>query len=94
MICKYQAQGIFDVISIGADKVFDPIGSELKDEPYKVTLTTCDADCHVEYVERMTWFMKERIQAVKYAMPYETIPKRLKNCDGLPCRYPHKLTTL
>ena len=31
MICKYRAQGIFDVISIGADKTFDPIEFKLKD---------------------------------------------------------------
>ena len=53
MICKYRAQGIFDVVSIGADKVFDPIGSKLKDEPYKVKLTMGDANCHKEVTEKM-----------------------------------------
>ena len=77
MICKYQAQGIFDVISIGADKAFDPIESELKDEPYNVALIACDADCHVEFVERMVRFVKERIQVVRLTIPYKTIPKRL-----------------
>ena len=61
MIHEYQAQGIFDVISIGADKAFDPVESKLKDEPYNITLTTCDANCHAECVERMIQFVKEQI---------------------------------
>ena len=40
MIREYQSRGIFDVVSIGADKAFDAIDSEIKDEPYNVTLTT------------------------------------------------------
>ena len=71
MICEYQARGIFDVIIIGADKAFDTIESKLKDEPYSVTLTTCDANCHVEYVERMIRFVKEQIRALRLAMPYK-----------------------
>ena len=44
MIHKYQARGIFNVISISADKAFDAIEFIIKDEPYRVTLTTCDID--------------------------------------------------
>ena len=53
MIRKYRARGIFDVISINVDKAFEPIESKIKDELYNVKLTTCDADCHVGFVERM-----------------------------------------
>ena len=77
MIREYRARGIFEVVSIGADKAFDAIESELKDEPYKVTLTPCDANRHVEFVERMIRFVKERIHTVRVAMPYKTIPKRM-----------------
>ena len=77
MICKYQTRGIFDVISIGADKTFDTIESEIKDEPYNVTLTTCDDNQHVEYVERMIRFVKERIRTVRVVIPYKAIPKHL-----------------
>ena len=77
IIYEYQVRGIFDVVSIGATKAFDLIESELKDEPYNVTLTTCDADCHVECVERIIQFVKERIKTVRIAMSYKTIPKRL-----------------
>ena len=72
-----RARGVFKVITISADGAFDPIKSELKDEPYNVKLSTCDADCHVEFVERMIKFVKERIRVVQVAMPYKTIPKRL-----------------
>ena len=75
MIREYCSQGIFDVISIGAEKAFDAIESEIKDEPYNVTLTTCDTNRHVEYVERMIRFVKERIHTVRVAMPYKTILK-------------------
>ena len=34
MIREYRARGVFDVISIGATKVFDSIKSILKDKPY------------------------------------------------------------
>ena len=53
MICKYRAQGVINVVSIGADKAFDSIKSNLKDEPSKVILTMCDADWHTEVIERM-----------------------------------------
>ena len=75
MVRKYCSQGIFDVVSIGADEAFDAIESEVKDEPYNITLTTYDANRHVEYVERMIRFVKEQIQTVRVAMPYKTIPK-------------------
>ena len=64
MIHKYQARGIFDVISIGNDKSFDPIESKFKDEPYNLKLTVCDANPQVEFIKRMILFVKERIQAV------------------------------
>jgi hypothetical protein len=35
-----------------ADGAFESIKNELQAEPYKITLTTCDADRHVETVER------------------------------------------
>ena len=79
MIREYHSRGIFNIISIGADKAFDAIVSEIKDEPYNVTLTTCDANYHVEDVERMIRFMKEQIQTVRVAMLYKTIPKRMTN---------------
>ena len=50
-------------MSISADKAFDAIESKIKDEPYNVALTTCDTNCHVEYVERMIHFVKERIES-------------------------------
>ena len=59
MIREYCFRGIFDVVSISADKAFDAIESEIKDAPYNVTLTTCDANCHVEYVEKMIRFVKK-----------------------------------
>ena len=68
-------QRIFYYISIGADKAFDAIESEIKNEQYNVTLTTFDADSHVECVERMIQFLKEQIHTIKVTMPYKTIPK-------------------
>ena len=40
IICKYRAQGVFNVGSIGTNKAFGPIKSKLKDKPHKVKLTT------------------------------------------------------
>ena len=59
MIRKYRARGVFDVVSIGADKALDTVESEIKDKPYNVTLTTCDADRHVEFVKRIIRFVKK-----------------------------------
>jgi hypothetical protein len=39
-------------------------------------LSTCDADRHIETVERQIRFLKERIRAVWLMMPYKRIPKR------------------
>ena len=72
MIRKYCSRGIFDVVSIGAGKAFDAIGSEIKDEPYIITLTTCNADRPVVLVERMIRFIKGRIHTVR--LPCRTKP--------------------
>ena len=77
MLREYRSRGVFEVISIGGDNAFDAIKSELKDEPYNVTLDTCDANRHVEVVERMIRFTKERIRAVRVAMPYDRLPIRM-----------------
>ena len=76
MIREYRSRSVFNVVTIGADKAFDAVKSELEDAPYNVSLTTCDADRHVEVVERMIRFVKERIRTVCLAMPYKSIPKR------------------
>ena len=77
MIREYRAQGVFEVISIGADKVFDLIKSILKGKLYQIaSLITCNANQHVEVIEIMLRFVKERIRVVRLAMPYTTIPKR------------------
>ena len=68
---------VFNVVSIGAEKAFDPIKAKLEDEMYKVKLTTCDANRHIEIIERIIRFMTERIQVVRFTMPYKTISKRL-----------------
>ena len=60
MIREYRFQSVFNVVTIGADKAFDAIKSELEDAPYNVSLTTCDADRHVEVVERMIRFVKKK----------------------------------
>jgi hypothetical protein len=67
---------VFNVVSIEADGAFQSIKHELQSEPYNITLTTCDADRHVETVERQIRFLKERIRSVRMMMPYKKIPKR------------------
>ena len=44
MIREYRAQGVFNVVSINVDKVFDPIKSEIKGDPYKGKMTMCDVN--------------------------------------------------
>ncbi|OEU06188.1 hypothetical protein FRACYDRAFT_255934, partial [Fragilariopsis cylindrus CCMP1102] len=75
-ICSYGSRGIFTVVSIEADGAFKSIKHELQGKPYNITLSTCDADRHVETVERQIRFLKERIRAVRMMMPYKRIPKR------------------
>ena len=74
MIGEYRSRSVFNVVTIGANKAFDAVKSELEDAPYNVSLTTCDADLYVEVVEWMIHFMKERIRTVCLAMPYKTFP--------------------
>jgi hypothetical protein len=76
MIQTYKSRSVFTVVSIEADGAFESIKHELQDKPYNVALTTCDADRHVETVERQIRFLKERIRAVRVIMPYKKIPKR------------------
>jgi hypothetical protein len=75
MIQTYKSRSVFTVVNIEADGAFESIKHELQDEPYNVTLTTCDADRHVETVERQIRFLKERIRAVRMMMPYNKLPK-------------------
>jgi hypothetical protein len=76
MIQAYRSRGVFTVVTIEADGAFDCIKHDLQDKPYQIALTTCDADRHVETVERQIRFLKERIRAVRLMMPYKKIPKR------------------
>ena len=77
MIRVYRARGVFEVVSIGANKAFDAVESKIKDEPYNVSLTTCDADRYGEVAKRTIRFVKERIRTVRLAMLYKKLPRRM-----------------
>ena len=76
MMQTYKSRSVFTVATIEADGAFESIKHELQDDPYNVILSTCDADRHVETVERQIRFLKERIRAVRTMMPYKKLPKR------------------
>jgi hypothetical protein len=76
MIQTYESRSAFKVITIEADGAFECIKHELQAKPYNTILSTCDADRHVESVERQIRFLKERIRAVRLMMPYTKLPKR------------------
>jgi hypothetical protein len=76
MIQTYKSRSVFTVVTIEADGAFESIKHELQDDPYHVTLSTCDADRHVETVKRQIRFLKERIWSVRFMMPYKKLPKR------------------
>ena len=61
MIHEFRARMFFNVISIGTDKAFESIKSELEDKLYQIALTTCDANRYVKVIERMIRFEKKRI---------------------------------
>jgi hypothetical protein len=65
MTKAYRSRDIFRVVTIEADRAFDSIRHKLQDEPYKIALSICDADRHVEIVERQIRFLKERIRSVQ-----------------------------
>ena len=95
MITEYRARGVFGVISIGANKAFNSVKSILKDKLYQIALTMCNAIWHIEVIERMIRFVKERIRVVWLAMTYTTIPKRftieMVYCVVIPVNsLPHK----
>ena len=77
MIRVYCARGVFEVVSIGVDKAFDAVKSKIKNAPYNVSLTTCDADRHVELAKRTIRFVKERIRTVRLAIPYKIFVRRM-----------------
>ena len=66
---------MFQVATIGADKAFDCIKSELQDGPYQVSLTTCDSNRHVEVIERMIRFLKEQVRVIHLQRPYKKVPR-------------------
>ena len=78
MIREYRAKRVFNVISINADKAIDLIKSKLEDKLCRIALTTCDANQQLDVVERMIRFVKERIQVVRLAMLYTTMPSVLQ----------------
>ena len=39
MICEYYPRGIFDIVTIDADKSFNVVKNEIKNERYNITLT-------------------------------------------------------
>jgi hypothetical protein len=60
MIQAYRSRGVFTVVTIEADGAFNCIKHDLQDKPYQIALTTCDADRHVETVERQIRFLKKK----------------------------------
>jgi hypothetical protein len=76
MIQTYKSRSVFTVVTIEADGAFESIKHELQDDPYHVTLSTCDADRHVETVKRQIRFLKERIRSVRFTIPYKKLPRR------------------
>ena len=76
MLQTYRLRGVFQVNSLTADGAFKCLQTELSDEPYQVPTTFCDADKHVDFVERNNRFIKERIRCVRMMMPYKKLPRR------------------
>jgi hypothetical protein len=76
MIRMYRSCHPLRVVNIEADGTFKAVRQELQDEPYQVALITCDADRHVETIERQIRFVKERIQSVQMMLPYKKLPIR------------------
>jgi hypothetical protein len=76
MVQTYRSRSVFNVVTIEADGAFESNKHELQSKPYNITLTTYDADRHVETAERQIRFLKERIRAVRLMMPYKRLPKR------------------
>jgi hypothetical protein len=64
MMKTYRGRNVFKVVTIEAVGAFESIRHELQSEPYQIALSICDADRHVETVERQTRFLKERIRYV------------------------------
>jgi hypothetical protein len=69
MLRIYQSRHPLRVLTIEADGAFKAIRQELQDEPYQTVLSTCDADRHVETIERQIRFVKERIRSVRMMLP-------------------------
>jgi hypothetical protein len=76
MIRMYRSRHPLRVVNIEADGAFEAIWQELQDEPYQVALITCDADRHVETIERQIRFVKERIRSVQMMLSYKKLPVR------------------
>jgi hypothetical protein len=75
MMQTYESRSAFKDFIIEVDGAFECIKHELQAKPYNIILSTCDADRHVESVERQIRFLKERIRAVRLMMPYNKLPK-------------------
>ena len=60
-----------------ADRAFTACRTDLKEEG--ITLNCCDANAHVQFVERGIRFIKERIRCVRSMMPRQVkkIPHKL-----------------
>lgn len=66
MIREYRTREVFNAINIGTEKAFESIKSRVKDKPHQVTLTTRDTDRHVEVIERMIRFAREKSVLYNY----------------------------
>ena len=76
MLIMYRSRQPLQVTTMEADGAFEAIRQDLQDKPYEIALTTCDADRHVEIIERQIRFVKERIRSVRMMLPYKRLPKR------------------
>jgi hypothetical protein len=76
-MCNYYLQQGFQIVFIKGDSKFAPLEAWMATVYGAPKLNLASANKHVPEIEKKIWVIKERIRAVIYSIPFNSLPARM-----------------
>ncbi len=76
-MCSYYFQQGFQIVFIKGDGKFTPLEAWMATLYGAPKLNLASANKHVPEIERKIWVIKERVRAIIYSIPFNSLPARM-----------------
>jgi hypothetical protein len=76
-MCSYYLQQVFQIVFIKGDGEFAPLEAWMATVYGVLMLNLVSANEHVPEIEQKIWVIKERVRAVIYSIPFNSLPARM-----------------